>query len=171
MRRTSVLVGLAAVASAALTFIAPAASAYPPSGSTITLTSYAVHLLDTDTAQGTGFDPGEGVNGDVHSTPVFVGHTTANANGVARLTFTVPASLAAGTHTFTFVGQRSGHTLSTTFTVLGGGAARSSSGSGLPFTGGNDIWPMTAAGVGLVLAGGLALVVVRRRRSHAGLAA
>jgi LPXTG-motif cell wall-anchored protein len=159
------------MASVVMTLAAPAALAYPPSGGGLTLASYAVQLGGTDTAHGTGFDANEGVNGFIHSARVFIGHTTSNGNGVANLTFTVPTTLAAGHHTVELVGQRSGVAESVGLTVVAGAGSSASSGSGLPFTGGNDILPMTAAGVGLVLVGGLALVAARRRRSHPGLPA
>jgi LPXTG-motif cell wall-anchored protein len=169
--RNRVLEGLAVAAAASVTFAAPAL-AYPPGNSSnASMTDTNVTPGETVTGQDTGNDPGEQVNGYVHSVRVFVGSTTANGNGVATLTFTVPKSLAAGSHTFQLVGQTSGHVGSASFTISkSGSTSPASSGSGLPFTGGNDIWQLTAAGAGLVLVGG-ALLVVRRRRSHSGLAA
>jgi len=173
MRRMSVYIGLASVASAGLVFLASPATAYPPTGPSVTLTDFAVHQGEQDTAHGSGFDGDQGVDGFVHSARVFVGHASTSANGDATITFTVPRTLAVGKHTFQMVGSQSGDSASVSFTVLpavtsGGGA---SSGSGLPFTGGSNIWPMTVIGAGLVLTGGFALVAVRRRRSHSGIAA
>ena len=54
----------------------------------------------------------------------------------------------------------------TTTTLNGPVTVSSSPGGGLPFTGGNDVWQMTLAGVVLVGVGG-SLLVVRRRRTHA----
>jgi LPXTG-motif cell wall-anchored protein len=161
----------AAASAAALTFAAPAV-AYPPGNtSSAALSDTSVAPGETITGQDSGNAPGEQVNGYVHSVRVFVGSTTATRSGVATLTFTVPKSLSAGTHTFQLVGQTSGHVGSQTFVITKAGATSpASNGSGLPFTGGNDIWQMTAAGGALVLAGG-ALLAVRRRRTHAGLAA
>jgi LPXTG-motif cell wall-anchored protein len=174
MRRTSLFIGLASLASAGSILLASPATAYPPTGQTLTLSSYSVHQGGQDTAHGTGFDGDNAVNGYIHSVRVFVGHASTNASGAATLTFTVPTSLATGTHTFQMVGAQTGDSRSVTFTVLpavsaAGGSG--SSGSGLPFTGGNGIWAMTATGVGLVLIGGFALIGVRRRRSHSSVAA
>jgi LPXTG-motif cell wall-anchored protein len=171
VRRNRVLASFAVAAAASVAFAAPAL-AYPPgSSSYASLSDTSVARGETVVGQDSGNQPGEQVNGYVHSVRVFVGSTTANANGVATLTFTVPRSLAVGRHTFQLVGQSSGHVGSVGFTVNASGVtAPASNGSGLPFTGGNDIWQMTAAGAALILAGG-ALLVVRRRRTHSGLAA
>jgi LPXTG-motif cell wall-anchored protein len=164
---------IAAAASAATLTLAAPAAAYPPGNSSnASLSDTSTSPGQTVTGQDNGNDAGEQVNGYVHSARVFVGSTTANANGVATLTFTIPRSLASGTHTFQLVGETSGHVGSVTFTIAKSGSnAPASSGSGLPFTGGNDIWQLTAAGAGLILVGGTALLVVRRRRAHSGLAA
>jgi LPXTG-motif cell wall-anchored protein len=163
---------IAAAASASMLTAAAPAWAYPPGNSSnAQISDTTVTPGASVTVSDSGNDPFEQVDVDVHSVQVFVGSTTANGRGVATLTFTVPTSLPAGHHTVVMVGQTSGHTGSVGFTIVRSGSTNpASSGSGLPFTGGNDIWQMTAAGVGLVLVGGIALVVVRRRR-HAGLAA
>lgn len=175
MRGSRVFASLAVAAATSasmLAFAAPAA-AYPP------VHSCQATISDTTPARGASvtasagcFQSGEQVNGNVHSATVFVGSTTANSNGRATLTFTVPSSLPTGHHTLELIGQTSGHVATEGFTLTRSAAntTRTSSGSGLPFTGGSDIWPMTAAGVGLVLVGGAAIAVVRRRR-HSGLAA
>ena len=175
MRRSRIIASLAiaAAASAATLTLAAPAAAYPPgNNSNASLSDTSTSGGETVTGSDSGNDAGEQVNGYVHSARVFVGSTTANASGVATLTFTIPKSLASGTHTFQLVGQSSGHVGSVTFTVTkSGSSSPASNGSGLPFTGGNDIWQMTAAGAGLILVGGGVLMVVRRRRAHAGLAA
>jgi LPXTG-motif cell wall-anchored protein len=166
------LAAAAAISAATLAFAAPA-SAYPPGNtSNVRLSDTSVVPGQSVTASDSGNEPGEQVNGYAHSVRVFLGSTTANGNGVATLTFTVPRSLSAGAHTVRLVGQSSGHVGTATFFVTKGGAvAPAAGGSGLPFTGGNEIWPMTAAGTALVLVGGVAVFVARRRRAHSGLAA
>jgi LPXTG-motif cell wall-anchored protein len=161
----------AAASAATLTFAAPAV-AYPPINLFAVISDNTTTPGEPVTGRDNGNDPGEQVNGYVHSTPVFVGSTTANAKGVATLNFTIPTSLALGTHTLRLVGQSSGRVGSVQFTVSRAGSNSPASGaSGLPFTGGSDIWQLTAGGAGLVLLGGAALVVVRRRRAHSALAA
>jgi LPXTG-motif cell wall-anchored protein len=123
-----------------------------------------------DSGTACGFDPGENVRADGASVPVFLGSTIASASGRATVHFTIPADFPAGLHHLIMTGQTSGHTVIQAFTVTAAGASApassSSSGSSLPFTGGNDVWQMTLAGVVLVGVGG-SLLVVRRRRTHA----
>lgn len=52
-------------------------------------------------------------------------------------------------------------------TVLGMSTTRSVQGGGLPFTGSNDIAPMTGIGAGLIALGGALLLAIRRRRHAA----
>lgn len=161
---------VAAAASASMLTLAAPAAAYPPgSSSNAQISDTAVSPGETVTASDRHNDPGEEVDGYVHSSPEFVGSTTADAAGVATLTFTVP-DLPAGHHTLQLIGQTSGHRGTVGFTIVAGGSTAASNGSTLPFTGGNGIWQMTAAGLALILVGGTAVVVVRRRR-HSGLPA
>jgi LPXTG-motif cell wall-anchored protein len=172
VRRTRLVVGLASVASAALIGLAAApAMAYPVGHShSLSLTSSVVARGGQDHGRGSGFQSHERVNVYIHSNLVFVGSTIADSNGVAELTFTVPASLPAGHHTVEFVGESSGQVDSAPLTITGSSVAPASSGSTLPFTGGSDVWQLTAIGAGLVLVGGGVVVGVRRRRTHAAAA-
>jgi LPXTG-motif cell wall-anchored protein len=161
---------VAAAASASLLTLASPAAAYPPGNSNASCNASVYTPGQSATCSAGGFQAGEQVDGSTHSARVFVGSTTASAGGRATITFTVPRSLHAGHHTFEMVGQTSGHVASAAFTISRGAATTpSSNGSGLPFTGANGVWQMTAAGIALVLVGATAVVVVRRRRS--GLAA
>ncbi|HVY09610.1 MAG TPA: LPXTG cell wall anchor domain-containing protein [Mycobacteriales bacterium] len=169
MRRTRLVASLAiaSATSASLIAFAAPALAYPPEHCTATSAS-TFSGGASGTITGCGFDNGEQVDGYAHSARVFLGSTIASASGRATLHFTIPKSLDSGVHTLQLVGESSGHSVSEAIVVRAGGgtaSAPTSSGSGLPFTGGNDIWPMTIAGVVLVGAGG-ALLTVRRRRSH-----
>jgi LPXTG-motif cell wall-anchored protein len=173
MRRSRVLASLAvatAATSASLVLLAAPAMAYPPGGGDLALSSSSVGQGGSDTGQGSGFTANELVNAYVFSAHIFVGTTTANAAGVATLTFKVPKSLATGAHHVEFVGQTSGQIDIAPLTVTAAKTVPSSSGSTLPFTGGSDIWQLTAIGAGLVLLGGGAVVGVRRRRTHAAAA-
>ena len=85
-----------------------------------------------------------------------LGSTTADSEGNFRATLTIPSSLAPGV--YTLIATSGGEVLSTaTIRVL---AATT---GGLAFTGSN-VGPGLAVGVGLIVAGGLLLLAVRRRR-------
>lgn len=132
------------------------------------------------TVSASGFAAGEKVSAVLHSTPVSLGTVTATANGDVSLTFTVPADLAAGTHSVEFTGLTSGLTASVSFTVAAPAAAPStgpSSGSPQPAApaaegadalansglDGRAALQLTLLGVALVVAGGGAVVAGRRR--------
>ncbi len=141
------------------------------------------------TVTGVGFSVGESVRATVHSAAVAVGTATAGADGTAKVTFTVPAALATGSHTVQLTGLSSGLTASSpAFTVTvavasptptssASGPATSSTGeapgstglqsaSDLPATGtdGRALLLEAIAGVVLILVGALAILAGRRRR-------
>ena len=151
------------------------------------ITSTSVRQGGAQTVTGTGFAAGEKVSGVLHSTPVALGTVRADASGTARLRFTVPSTLATGTHTVVLTGQ-SGLTSRTSFTVTAAPAtapttapttapatpAASQNGvdvsncdpAQLACTGrdGRQTRGELVLGVGLVLLGGLASYAGRRRR-------
>ena len=103
------------------------------------------------TATGSGFLGGEQVQVYVHSTPRFITVGTADAQGKAAITFTVPTDLPVGTHQVELRGVTSGRSLmSGSFTV----AATS---GGLPRTGTRAIelvrWGLLFLGLGLLAKG------------------
>ena len=110
-----------------------------------------------------GFKPGEKVTVVLHSTPTVLGTFTADANGVVTATFTVPAGTAAGTHTLVFEGNQ-GSYFQEAFQVAA--AAQTASSGGLAYTGADVAVPLALGGA-LVLAGGGALLVSRRRTAQA----
>lgn len=114
------------------------------------------------------FDPGETVNAVIHSTPVAVGSFTANSKGAVAGTVTVPADLPAGAHELILTGATSGVTSTTPFTVAAPVAATITTGtappsSSLPFTGA-VVLPLVGAAAGLLIAGSVLLLVIRRRK-------
>lgn len=116
------------------------------------------------------FTPFESITIYIHSTPVVVGHLTADAHGNVSGTVTVPADTPPGQHTLEAVGAN-GQTASIPFTVSATpgsttGASGSSSGS-LPFTGA-DIAAMSAVGAALIIGGGVAFTTGRRRKRASG---
>jgi hypothetical protein len=109
----------------------------------------------------TGFQPHEVVTLVLHSDPVVLGTFTADANGVVTAEFTLPAGTAIGTHHLVLDGNMGTHYSEAI--VVAAGTTTASSGS-LAYTGANVGLPL-ALGAGLLVAGGGALVVTRRRAS------
>ncbi len=113
----------------------------------------------TQTVTLSGFGPGEEVRGVLHSTPVDLGTVTADAQGRATFTFTIPAGLESGVHDVTMTGLSSGFSASVEFAVTSApGSER------LAYTGA-DVAPLLGLGGLLVAAGGAVLVASRRRRA------
>jgi hypothetical protein len=121
----------------------------------------------------TGLAPGSSVQLVLDNGQGF-GSFTANSSGDAVATVTIPCGLT-GQHTFTGKGTSTKGTplnFTNDFTVAGVGAACTSGAGGsggsgggnLPFTGA-DTAAEGAAGLGLLAAGTLAVVVGRRRRT------
>ncbi len=111
-----------------------------------------------------GFAAGEQVSAVAHSTPVALGATHAVKTGIATLGVTIPDSLPAGSHTITLTGS---HGQTTTFSFVIGGSS-----GGLLASTGTDLMGGTVLGLGLLVAGLLALGVVGpRRRSRVDLGA
>jgi hypothetical protein len=88
---------------------------------------------------------------------ISLGSTTADADGSFSATLTIPVGTDDGVYTLTAVSG--GEVLATaTIRVVGGDVA-----GGLPFTG-SSVAPGLAIGATLIVAGGLLLLAVRRRR-------
>jgi len=112
----------------------------------------------------TGFQPYEVVTLVLHSDPVVLGTFTADADGVVTAEFTLPAGTELGTHHLVLDGDMGTH-YSEEFVVTGTAATVSDSES-LAYTGASVGLPL-ALGAGLLVAGGGALVVTRRRNTGA----
>ena len=98
-----------------------------------------------------GFAPGEFVQLIVASTPQVIGSGYANAQGVVTLTGNIPAGLSSGNHTLAVYAPESGTGFKQPITVAG---------LTLPATGSSHrLWPNV-----MMLLGGMALVVISRRR-------
>lgn len=141
-----------------------------------TLGSASVAQGARQSVTGTGFAAGERVAAVVHSTPAQVGTASANAAGTVTLTFTVPATLATGTHRLVLTGATSGLSSAASFSVTAAPAAapvpvppaaapQSGAGAPLAATGldGPRLLVLGLAG-GAMLAAGAALSVAGRRR-------
>jgi hypothetical protein len=70
-----------------------------------------------DTATGTGFTPGEPVDGTLHSDPVDLGTEQASDSGDVTFAFTIPKTLPSGQHYVFLTGQQSGVTVAIPVTV------------------------------------------------------
>ncbi|MFQ4150127.1 family 20 glycosylhydrolase [Arthrobacter sp. LAPM80] len=130
---------------------------------TATTTNPAAAVVAKDVRQGqsvtltgSGFQPGEQVTGTVHSTPVDLGTSVADASGNVSFTWTVPASFDLGQHIVTLTGELSGRSVEASFTVLPSQAVQQD-GDGLAHTGANttSLWGaallMALVGAGIVL--------------------
>jgi hypothetical protein len=133
----------------------------------------------------TGFQPGENVTVTLHSDPVLLTTLIADDGGRASGTVTVPLDTAVGAHTITVVGELSGISLEAPITVVAAVETTVSqpstaevtstaepvvvtSTSGLANTGVNAA-AMTIWGVVLLVAGGIAVALARKRDGkHAG---
>lgn len=139
-------------------------------GPTATLSKTTVAPGESLTVSGGGFTPGEQTEVWVHSDPVFVGATKADADGDVVYTFVVP-DLPPGQHQVEIRGISSGRSVwSAYFTVTSGGAAGGKGGQ-LAFTGANgSTTNLAMVGSALVLLGGGALVVAARQRRKLAMA-
>ena len=185
------ILGLAEHASLATLTATGAAATVPVLALAVpAVASASVRQGGAQTITGTGFAAGEKVSGVLHSTPVALGTVRADGSGTVRLRFTVPRTLAAGTHTVVLTGQ-SGLTSRTSFTVTAAPAAVTTPPSSPPSTApaapavagqngvdsancdpaqlactgrdGRQTHHELLLGVGLVLLGGLASYAGRRR--------
>jgi hypothetical protein len=150
---------------------AHAAPVYPPPtpsvspshpGNTISVT--VVTPGGTISITVTGFAPREIIIIVIHSTPVQLASVTANANGSADASVTIPSNLPTGSHVITATGLTSGHVVSFPVrveqqTATGGG------GPGLSNTGVATVALSTVAGIFLI--GGIAFTLAGRRRNNA----
>jgi hypothetical protein len=112
----------------------------------------------TYTVVTSGWNPGEQVSGTVDSGALALTAQTANAAGQATFTFTVPMTLAAGTHRLALTGAQSG-TVEKTFVT-------SSSGT-LVQTGGDASAGLLVAAIVALLVGGAGVALAQRARRRA----
>ncbi|CAN5528248.1 hypothetical protein BH20ACT2_BH20ACT2_15350 [soil metagenome] len=153
--------------------VAPAvAQTYPPPAEGITISNTTVVPGQSVTVTATGYAPGTAVGFVFLSDPVDLGSVTADANGVARLTFNVPADADPGEHTVTASGlgaDGSPLVQSVNLTVVGPDGAAGGQGTGrrpLPRTGTDASIGLGQLGAGLLAAGGIAVLAARKRRVH-----
>jgi LPXTG-motif cell wall-anchored protein len=109
------------------------------------------------------FEPGSTVTFTFFSAPVVVGTAVADAAGVATLTFDVPSTATAGTHTIEASGTGADGlplTVTTTITVAGAAA-----GGDLPTTGSSNTVSLTQVALTALVGGGFFVLMANKRRS------
>ncbi len=110
-----------------------------------------------------GFLAGEQVQAFIHSEPVLLGLTTADANGHATGSFTVPATTPAGSHRFELRGVSSGTSVFSATVTVAAATPASTSAATLPATGAST-GQLALLGAAALCAG-IVLVLAARRRS------
>ncbi|MEY2473129.1 MAG: hypothetical protein QOK28_2458 [Actinomycetota bacterium] len=134
---------------------------------TIALSSNSVPTGGTVTVTGNGFASGEKVKVTVASDPVVVGEPVAGDSGVASQSFVLPASVGAGSHTVTLLGETSGVTISAPLTVTAAQTASTTTSTTVKpsiVRTGSDTTDQAQIAVGLVATGAALLLATRRRR-------
>ncbi|MDQ2748508.1 MAG: hypothetical protein M3Y44_03085 [Actinomycetota bacterium] len=138
--------------------------------------SASVNQGARQTLTGPGFAANEKVSAVLHSVPVPLGAVSSNKSGTAIVTFTVPATLAAGTHQVVLTGATSGLSSTASFIVTAAPVAPGSSAPSASNAAGGQVLANSGLdgqqallegliGLGLVLVGAAALYMGRRRRS------
>ena len=160
-----------------LTASAAAAQQYPPAVNSLTLSPGSAAPGSQVTATAQSFEPGSTVSFELNGV---LGTATADASGVATLTFTVP-DLAPGEYTVTATGTGADGeplTVESTLTVLApgaagdggavtGGEADGAADGGLADTGQSGTGSLTRLGAALLAFGGIAVLTARKRRAAA----
>jgi hypothetical protein len=123
---------------------------------------------ETQTATGRYFQPGEKVTAVMHSTPVTVAETVADAAGNVTVAWTIPAGTALGTHTIELTGAVSGPGRAAFQVQEAAPEPKPDPVKPMPSTGAGATLHHAAVGFTAVLLG-LALIVwaLRRRRGQA----
>ena len=138
----------------------------PPPSANLAATIQTVRLYrgQTQVGYGSGFQPGESVTGEQHSTPLGLGTQVADANGQVRFEWTVRSNETIGNHAFIVTGAQSG-SASVGFQVIARPAAGGGGGGtgALPTTGGSSGLTVAVA-VGALLAGGALVALGSHRR-------
>jgi len=143
-----------------------------PGDPTLELSATSVVAGGTLRLTGSGFAPGETAVAVLHSDPVTLGRVTVEPTGRFVLDVRIPVDTPAGEHTVVVTGAISGTSVGAALTVTaaapGAGAGSTPAAtSPLAWTGTDGLLALTLLGCALLAAGGV-LVVVRRRRAVAG---
>lgn len=163
MRKLVVTLGV--VAALMLVFGGSASAGTYPGDATLTCTPSTVAIGDNLSCTATGYEPGATVTFEIGSG--VLGSAVADANGVASITAPVPTGTPTGAVTVTSTGTGAGGgttalVLNTNVTVHAA-ALQPVEASQLPATGSDSSLPIAQIAVVLIAAGGLAVLVARRR--------
>lgn len=141
------------------------ADPYPPSsGCSISVSDTTVTAGETVSVTGSGFPANTTVTLTLHSTPAALGTVRTDANGSFRDSVTIPASASAGDHTIVASSGSVTCQFDPVKTSTGTSTTTSANGGTPASTG---FAAITATGIALaLLAGGLAFVLVGRRRDR-----
>lgn len=160
MKRVLTIIGVLLVAGATPAF----AQQYPPGEDAVFVSDTTVVPGEPITISAQVFQPGSTVTFVFESAPVTLGTATANANGVATLTVEIPSTATPGPHTITASGTGAdGNPLSVVINITVVGAR---AGAALPVTGSQGSVPLVRIGAGLLAAGGIAVLMARKRRAR-----
>jgi LPXTG-motif cell wall-anchored protein len=129
-------------------------------GLTLAISDPAVNPGDTIELTGSGFLADATVTVTVQSHTYVAGTTTTNSAG--DFSFGFPAPDEVGAHTATATDGV--NSISIEFEVLAAGAVDST--GSLPYTGSNNSVPVAQIGAGLVAAGAVLVLMVRKRQHH-----
>lgn len=143
----------------------------PPEGGTdreISVAGDVLRIGEPTTVEIRGFAEGETVSLVLHSDPVELATLTVGADGAARATVTVPASVEVGAHTLTATGASGSAVLAVTVqpAVAEGGAVAPGEGAGggdLAATGSD--FPVLPVGIAAAVLLALGMLMAHRRRT------
>jgi hypothetical protein len=150
----------------ALAAIAAVGAAGPASAQGYTPSNIVVVPVDGNTVNvnGSGFLPGSLITVTIQSDPIVLGTINANASGSFSKDFQIPC-VEDGLHTITASGTgANGLPASSSLQITIKNCVIATDAK-LAFTGSNDTVPFVGAGIGLVLAGAVLVVIAYRRRS------
>lgn len=150
----------------ALAAVAAIGAAGPAAAQGYTPTTVVIVPVDGNTVNvnGTGFLPGATITVTIQSNPIVLGTATANASGSFSKDFEIPC-VEDGLHTITASGTGANGLPASTSTQVTIKNCVIATDARLAFTGSNDTFPFVGAGIGLVLAGAVLIVIAHRRRS------
>jgi len=144
--------------------MATPAFAYGPNAPTVTASTTSIGEGGSLTVSGTDFMPNASITIVLHSDPVTLTTTTADATGSFSVVTTIPSDAAPGAHAIVAT-DTDGDSASTALTVTGTTVPIAAD-SALPFTGA-DIAALTGAGAVALGLGGTMILAGRRRRRMA----
>jgi len=143
--------------------LASVAGAQSYTGATLTANNLTVAPGGSMTVEGRGFLPNASVSVTVASTPTEVGPTQTDGEGNFSITFAAPTEV--GAHTVTATDGV--NTLVINFEVAAAGSGAPVASGNLPYTGNDSSLPLAQIVAGLLAAGAVVYLTVRKRQHSA----